>query len=135
MKLSLEENNKNYKFFLSVIAKEGLIDRNREYSYWANFPVDVKELECLYNFYVPGMSFIDLGCGAGQVLRYARHIGYKTKGIEFDKKFETVLTNFDVDFINLKEMDLRQLEMYDVVYCYKPFKKGLDDFLKQVKTL
>lgn len=133
MKLVREENNKNYKSFINHITKKKLLDGSKEYENWGNIPIEVEHLEQLYNLYEEGKSFIDLGCGVGNVLRYAKNIGYVTRGIEINTSYKKYLKNYNVSFIDITKMDLKELNNYDVVYSYKPLKGEFKEFVKKVK--
>lgn len=133
MKLLLEENRKNYKSFVQFLTRKRLLNGSKNYNHWGNIPIEVEYLEPLYNIYEEGKSLIDLGCGAGNVLRYAKNIGFKVKGIEFNEDFKGILKHYDVDFIDIRNMDLTVLSNFDVVYCYKPLKKGMSKFLIKIK--
>lgn len=132
--LPLEENNKNYNYFIKHLSFKKLLDYNKNYNYWGNIPIEVEHLECLYDIYQPGMKFIDLGCGVGNVLRYAKNIGYDVTGIEFNEKFKEHLTNYDVLYQDVRKIDFNLLRKFDVIYSYKPLKNDFKEFIEKVKS-
>ena len=133
MRLSREENRENYNYFLRQLTAKGLIDRDRSKEHWGNIPIHVMEIECLYDIYEEGMRLIDLGCGAGNIIRYASFIGYEVKGVEFDTRFEEHLLRYDVEFVDIRKLDLNILSEYDVVYSYKPLKEEFPKFIEGIK--
>ena len=122
-----KKNTRDYITFLNKVRRLGLID-NEEKEYYGYITAHHEQLKCLYEIYQEGMTFIDLGCGAGNVLRYADNIGYKVTGVEFNLSLCAHLGKYDHINKDIKTLDEDVLNKYDVIYCYRPLK---DDELKE----
>jgi len=118
------ENIDSYMSYYYKIKGDNLVSNNRELSYWGNFPIEPHKLTDLYKVYKSGYKFLDLGSGAGQVLNFAKNIGYDVTGVEFDKQLVNASTN-------TIEKDIRKLSKdfykdFDVIYSYQPIKNNND---------
>ena len=127
-------NNKDYNNFISLINRKELIDTKKTYDYWGNIPIEVEYLEPLYEIFKSGMTFIDLGCGAGNVLRYAKNVGFKVKGVEFNLDFKPHLRAYDVEFMDVLDFSIDEIIKFDVIYSYKPLKFEFDKFIHDIKN-
>jgi len=116
------ENIDSYVYHLNKLKHANLLSDDRNLSYWGNFPLSPFKLHILYKVYKSGYKFLDLGSGAGQVLNFAKNIGYDVIGVEFDKQLVNVS-------INTIEKDIRKLDKdfykdFDVIYSYQPIKNN-----------
>jgi len=84
------ENIDSYVYHLNKLKHANLLSDDRNLSYWGNFPLSPFKLHILYKVYKSGYKFLDLGSGAGQVLNFAKNIGYDVIGVEFDKQLVNV---------------------------------------------
>ncbi|MCB1713248.1 MAG: class I SAM-dependent methyltransferase, partial [Candidatus Riesia sp.] len=50
------------------------------------FSPDVEDI--LRKYYKPGFKLLDIGCGVGNIMKLANHIGYQTTGIEVNKELK-----------------------------------------------
>lgn len=127
--MELFDNIKDYQN--NLIKHSYLINLNKNLSYWGFVPCNVNHLKHFYSIYENNMSMIDLGCGIGNVMRFAKNIGYDVQGVELNK--ELIKYNpYSVITSNLFNIDFKAIERFDIVFSYKPIKKGFDTFLNEV---
>lgn len=68
-------------------------------------------------------SFMDIGCGIGNILLLAHELGYKTTGLEYNPKIYKIATNLCNSKTNIIKGDMRKFKNYgdyDVLYYYHP---------------
>ena len=69
------------------------------------------------------LSFIDIGCGIGNILLLAEMMGFKIFGIEKDTASLTTARNLvgaeSVSQADIWEFD--KLDVYDIIYYFRPF--------------
>jgi len=129
-----KQNGNDYIKYLNKVRELGLIDNTQYEHHHGYITAHKDQLKPLYDIFVEGMSFIDLGCGAGNVLRYADNIGYDVTGVDFNKDllehakdYKTIHCSFD----DLKDDDYKK---YDVIYIYRPLKeKELKVYIEKIK--
>lgn len=130
--MTLGDNCRDYRLFSMELGKQGLIDLDRTKGYWGNILVNDVYLNVLYQIYKPEMKFLDLGCGAGNVLRFASNIGYDVTGVEFNPELTKHITSHKVITEDITKLDLEFYKDFDVVYAYRPLKDNLNSYLKTV---
>ena len=130
--MDMLENSKDYLLYQEYLKKEGILDFDRDKEYWGNVPITTKHLKCLYKYFKPNMKFLDLGCGAGNVLRFAKNIGFDVTGVEFDKKLIPYLNDYKYLNQNIKELDKEFYSDFDIIYSYKPLKDDFKDYVDLV---
>ncbi len=125
-------NNREYLLFIQYLEFKGLIDKKRNYNFWRNITINSSSLHPLYDIYKPKMKFLDLGCGAGNVLRYSSNIGYDVTGVEFDKNLTKYLGNYSYICQDITKLDKSYFNDFDVIYSYRPLKDTFKDFINIV---
>lgn len=128
----LEDNSRDYLLFQQYITLKGATDRDRKKSYWGNVPVSSNNLQCLYNIYKPNMKLLDLGCGAGNVLRFAKNIGFDVFGVEFNKELTVYLGDYDYIHGDITKLSKDFYKKFDVIYAYRPLKKEFQDYVELI---
>jgi len=121
---SLIDNYKSY-----VKNNKTLSGAGSNESTWGNVESHYSDLLFLNSIYQKGYSFLDIGSGAGQILMFAKQIGYNVKGIEFNKAFKDVCdkNGLDVVYEDLMSINLDFIKNFDVIYYYRLFKKDVDN--------
>ena len=125
-----------YNKYLSDNNISNTLDSSYELDYWNYITMDYTYYEVLYPLYerFNCKSIIDLGCGAGNVLRYAKNIGYETIGVDFE---DFSLYNKNHLFIqyDIIDLDVSIYSKYDIIYMALPLKigKGFEEYLEIVK--
>lgn len=100
--------------------------------YWNNVAVDHQFLHPLYNIFKPRMTFIDLGCGVGNVLLFAQNIGYNVTGVELDNELIPYISEFNHIHSNILDLAPELYKNYDVIYAYMPLKSGFEEYLNLI---
>ena len=121
----------NSEDYVNNIHKD-LINQDRDSKYWGFIPVRYSLLSPLYNIYTKGSKFLDLGCGNGNVLRYAKNIGYDVTGVEIDKSFEKYLTDYNYVINNIELLDNDFYKNFDIIYSYIPIKEGKCNYINKL---
>ena len=131
--MQIEDNNKQYQEFLMELGKKGLMYKGSTDTNWGNVPCQSWMLEGLYDIYEPGMNLIDLGCGAGNILNYAKNIGYEVLGVDWDRDILKELEKTH-SFIHkdITELDKAFWNSKDIVYCYMPVKSNFKSLLHRI---
>jgi len=128
-----EENGIDYIKFLNKVRNLNLIDNTNYDEYYGYITIHKSELECLYDIYKEGMTFLDLGCGAGNVLRYANNIGYNVTGVDFNKELLKYANNYKTIECDLRDLDCNEYKKYDVIFSYRPLKGvEFNNYIKKV---
>ena len=76
------------------------------------------------------IKFLDCGCGIGNIMVIAHHLGFKPYGIEYEKENVELARKLLRNAIRPKQVihgDLMKYEnykKYDVIYYYEPLKKN-----------
>ena len=125
-------NSKDYLLYQQYLNEKGVFELSKEMKYWGNLPITSPFLIPLYNIFKKGMNFLDLGCGAGNVLRYANNIGYTVKGIEFNLNLLKYTGEYETEGEDIRNLKESVYGNFDVIYSYKPIKEGFDDYLNKV---
>lgn len=128
------DNVIDYLDFVKEMKSKGLIQTevDQESKVWNNIVIDVKFLKGLYKVYQPNMKFLELGCGVGNVLRFAKNIGYVTSGFEIDSKLFGKSNNPDIYRGDITLIPTYNYKNSDVIYCYRPLKEGYEDYINMV---
>ena len=85
----------------------------------------------------PGDVFVDVGCGAGRVLRWLVHQGYKNRliGVDLDERMATMARQFLARFPNVEiiHADILQAIPHDttVFYLYNPMDEPVLQLFKE----
>jgi SAM-dependent methyltransferase len=114
------------------MTKKGLIDNvvNDKSEFFNNIIIDVRFLKDLYKIYQPNLTFLELGCGVGNVLRFAKNIGFKVTGIEINQNL--IQDNIEVINMDIQKYPAENYKDYDVIYIYRPLKNGYDDYINLI---
>jgi len=94
--------------------------------------IDVKYLRPLYGIFKPEMKFLELGCGGGNVVRFANNIGYKSTGVEINRELTKDLVNVQIINCDIKLLSPYEYQTNDVIYIYSPFNEGFDEYVEMV---
>ena len=130
--MDVVSNSRDYLLYQQYLNEKKVFDFNKEREYWGNLPITSPFLKPLYSIFKKGMTFLDLGCGAGNVLRYADNIGYTVKGVEFNSKLLLYTGQYETEVQDIRKLKENIYESFDVIYSYKPIKKGFDSYLNKV---
>lgn len=79
-----------------------------------------------YRHYNNRYSFLDIGCGIGNVVLLAEKVGFDAYGLEYNNKIYNVAKKF-IDKYHIFKGDMtnfRNYDKYDVLYCYSPINDG-----------
>lgn len=128
----LSENGIDYIKYLNTVRGLGLIDNTNYIDYHGYITAHKDQLKGLYDIYKEGMSFVDLGCGAGNVLLYAHNIGYDVVGVDFN---ESLLKHVEYKTIcaDLNKLEPDFYKDFDVIYCFRPLTdENLKPYLNKV---
>jgi len=127
-----KDNVIDYLVYTESMTKKGLIDNqiDKESEFFNNIIIDVRFLEDLHKIYQPNLTFLELGCGVGNVLRFAKNIGFKVTGIEIDKNL--IQDNTEVINMDIQKYPTDNYKEYDVIYIYRPLKTGYDDYINLI---
>jgi len=123
-------NKKDYEEHLDYLKSQGVFDYRRDKEYWGNIPTPYTMLGELENIYAPSMKLLDLGCGSGQVLRFASNIGFDVTGVEIDASFEKYLKDYNYIIEDMRKLPESFYKGFDVVFSYLPLKQGEEDFVQ-----
>lgn len=126
------ENTEDYLMFIKFITLKGLTDRDRKKPYWGNLPITVNKLKGLYHVYKPNMKFLDLGCGVGNVLRYAKNIGYDVFGVEFNEELTRYLGDYNFIIKDITKLEDNFYSDFDIIYAYRPLKNEFESYINKV---
>lgn len=136
--MNIIDNNKDNEIYIYNQLNNNISFNVEDYideEFWGNIAMGYIYYTVLYPLFdkFKCKSIIDLGCGSGNVLRYAKNIGYETTGIDFIDYSDY---NKDHKFIqaNLKEIDYSILKNYDVIYTAMPLKvgKGFEEYIDEI---
>lgn len=132
--MEYKDNVIDYLDFVKEMKSKGLISSvaDQDSKVWNNLVIDVKYLKELYNFYSPNMCFLELGCGVGNVLRFANNIGYLTMGFEIDSNLTKGLKNPNIINFDIRKLPDFEYKNSDIIYCYRPIKEGYDEYIEKV---
>ena len=130
--MQIEDNNKQYSEALIDFGKRNLISMGDENNY-GFVPTPVTLIEPLNDIFTEGMTLIDLGCGAGNVLTYAKNIGYDVLGVDWNRDILKELERTH-SFIHedITKIDKSFWADKDVIYCYVPVKSNFKSLLYKV---
>jgi cyclopropane fatty-acyl-phospholipid synthase-like methyltransferase len=131
--MKIEENGVDYIKYLNKVRGLNLIDNVDYKEHWGYITAHKDQLGYLYKIYEEGMSFIDLGCGAGNVLRYANNIGYDVTGVDFNDKLLNQIEDYKTINEDLRKLDKSIYKNYDVIFSYRPLKEeGFKKYINNV---
>lgn len=125
-------NSADYVEYIAYLKEEGVLNYDRTTKNWGNLPIEWPLLGCLYDIYKEGFTFVDLGCGAGNVLRYAQNAGYEVAGVEYDKTLFKYLEPYNYFSNNIEDLSPEFYKDYDVIYSYCPLKDGQRDYINSI---
>ena len=127
-----KDNVIDYLLYTESMTKKGLIDNvvNDKSEFFNNIIIDVRFLKDLYKIYQPNLTFLELGCGVGNVLRFAKNIGFKVTGIEINQNL--IQDNIEVINMDIQKYPAENYKDYDVIYIYRPLKNGYDDYINLI---
>ena len=82
-------------------------------------------------------SFMDIGCGIGNILLFAEQLGFDIHGIEKDDyPRETASSLLDTDQIyNADIRTFRQYDRFDVLYYFCPLTDGQREFERYIEDV
>lgn len=69
-------------------------------------------------------SFLDVGCGKGNVLNMANSLGFDITGIEFREKYRSCVP-YNCFFKCMDAFDYKRYGKHDVIYYYVPIADGV----------
>ena len=130
--LNKEENKQDYLNFIKHLETSNLADTNDKLDYWSNIPIDYDNLYQLYIPFQPGFKFLDLGAGCGNVLRFAKNIGYEVYGVEFNESYIPYLQDYNYKQADILTLDDSFYQEFDVIYSYRPLKDRFDEYIDKV---
>lgn len=76
----------------------------------------------------PSPRFLDCGCGIGNIMMIAYHLGFKPYGIEYEKENVELARKLLRNIIDPKQvihsdlMKYKHYKKYDVIYYYEPLQ-------------
>lgn len=132
--MEYKDNVIDYLDFVKKMKTKGLIESevDKTSSVWNNLVIDVRFLKGLYKVYRPNMKFLELGCGVGNVIRFARNIGYNCIGYEINFNLIKDLGDNDIKLFDIRNLSKIEYENSDIIYCYRPIKDGYDEYIKNI---
>jgi uncharacterized UPF0146 family protein len=85
--------------------------------YWA-----LSVLNIIIKNYKKHLKLCDLGCGIGNIIYFAKRLGYETMGVEIQPQYNDRYKELGLNVINddLITMDFSFLSDFDVIYFYRP---------------
>lgn len=127
-----KDNVIDYLLYTESMIQKGLIDNSvdKESKFFNNIIIDVRFLKDFYKIYQPNLTFLELGCGVGNVLRFAKNIGFKVTGLEIDNNL--IQDNTEVINMDILNYPSENYKNYDVIYIYRPLKNGYDDYINLI---
>jgi SAM-dependent methyltransferase len=126
------ENKKLYNNYVKHLKDVGLVNLDNTLDYWGFIPIDVIYLRCLYQIYADNNKFLDLGCGTGNVLNFAKNIGYDTYGVDFNNSLISNLSGHTCHNQDIRTLEDTFYSDFDVIYTYTPFKDGFSEYIDVV---
>ncbi len=138
-KLLLGVINRFIGRFSRQIQRKTLLETSREYPFVAMDTMQVFEQLLFVERYLREkygcqelevFSFVDVGCGFGNVMLFAEQFGFETYGIEKDEaSIEVALGFFDKkQIIRADIMNYKNYQRFDVVYFFCPLTEGEREF-------
>ena len=138
-KLLLGVINRFIGRFSRQIQRKTLLETSREYPFVAMDTMQVFEQLLFVERYLrekygcqelDDFSFVDVGCGFGNVMLFAEQFGFETYGIEKDEaSIEVALGFFDKkQIIRADIMNYKNYQRFDVVYFFCPLTEGEREF-------
>lgn len=128
-----KDNVVDYLIYVKDMTAKGLIDSeiDEKLEFFNNIIIDVRFLKDFYKIYKPNMSFLELGCGVGNVLRFAKNIGFDVTGIEINSDLiqDSILNVINMD---IQKYPMENYKDYDVIYIYQPLKVGFTNYVNTV---
>lgn len=129
--MDFKENRNIYKNHIDHLIASGLCDYSLNMEHFGFIPSKVNQLLSIDDVYKEGMTFLDVGCGYGNVMKYASNIGYDCFGIENNADILEKVRDSKLKIINkdAREVSRDFISMFDVVFCYTPINLGRKEFL------
>ena len=137
--MNLRDNNLDSIEYIKYLSDNNIsntLESSYELDYWNFITMDYTYYTVIYPLYerYNCKSIIDLGCGAGNVLRYAMNIGYETTGVDFE---DFSIYNKEHIFIHkdIRGLELSIYSQYDVIYIALPLKigKGFEEYISIIQ--
>jgi len=121
--MDIENNLIEYRKALMEFNKRGLLYKGTNEKNWGFVPCPDGLIQELYNIYEEGFTLIDLGCGAGNILDFAKNIGYEVLGIDWDREIlKEIEKKHSFVHKDINELDPSFWADKNVVYTYIPIK-------------
>jgi hypothetical protein len=134
--MDIKDNNlDNIQYIKSIINVSKTVEESKDLDYWDNIPMSHHEYSILYALWnFKCKRILDIGCGAGNVLRYAKNIGFETTGIDF-QDFSPYNLNHTFIHKDLRELDPSFYSQYDIIYIAMPLKigQGFEELIDLIK--
>lgn len=132
--MQIDDNNKEYSQDLMSFSEMNLIDDGDENNF-GFIPSLVQYVVQLNDIFEEGMTFIDLGCGPGNVLSYANRIGYDVLGVEWNEDLiKNTKGKYNIIKEDITKLDPKVWSDKDVVYCYVPLRYGYREFVDKIAS-
>jgi uncharacterized UPF0146 family protein len=130
--MTYKDNVIDYLLYTESMSEKGLIDNNvdQKSEFFNNIIIDVRFLKDLYKIFKPNALFLELGCGVGNVLRFAKNIGFNVTGIEINQNL--IQDTLQVINMDIQKYPIENYKNYDVIYIYRPLKNGYDDYIELI---
>ncbi len=136
VKLFEDFDEKNDHFYLNLFKKAKKIggfkdkDNNPLGNKFDAIPTGLF-ITSIFEKYLKGSKFIDIGCGLGNVIRLAEKFGMNSTGIEIQTKYKVYHKDISVVYEDAKKFNYSNL---DVIYMYRPMVKDKDmyDIISQI---
>lgn len=130
--MDFEENRNDYIKHVSELEGRGFLNKDLNMGHYGFIPTSTSYLISLYAIFKSGMNILEVGCGYGNIIRFAKNIGFIATGIEYDDTICEYLekeTNYAYLKQDARTLTKGQIQEYDVVFCYSPINEGRKGFL------
>jgi SAM-dependent methyltransferase len=116
-------------YFIQSEYEDGFLYKNGKYCREVKSPYEcfniLSHIQMIKN---KKLKLCDIGCGIGTICYLSEKIGYKSFGIELNKKMKPIHKSLNIDVVygDCLKIDLSILNDVDVIYLYRPI---YDDIL------
>lgn len=86
-------------------------------------------------FYQKDPTFLDVGCGIGNIALLAQAFGFSAFGLEYRKEYGSAIVMRKDNFIVGDGLQFKRYDEYDVLYFYRPFKCSQKQLLLEEKII
>lgn len=144
----LSESIRNYISFISRFHKlSGGYKSTKGIDHYGFIPANTKEVSKtligLYNhvrgdgYNMGECKFLDIGCGIGNIVLLACHIGFNAYGLEYNKEIYNIARSLIVGSARIFKGNMSTFKKYgeyDVLYYYVPIADGreMEKFAKKL---